>query len=177
MTRPLSRRWPLDPVLDYVKPDSLAEFSRVYDIDNGELHRWKRDGMTRHTAERLCDALRAHPLWFWPEFYDADVEALHVECEASDCTVRFIPSKPGVQRFCTPRCRRRERMRRYRATPHGRATALKWSAVWYEQNRDQVIADKRQFRAKYPDRLKADNARWRANKKARAGNPPKEEVA
>jgi hypothetical protein len=98
---------------------TIGEAPRVLAFGGAEYARWRDEGMTREVAERKALKVGLPPYSVWPEMVDHDLGLLPV-CEADHCEERFVPaivSGPKRQRFCSARCRKRMRMRRYRSKP------------------------------------------------------------
>lgn len=90
---------------------------------SGSTYQQYRDrGVTAYVAHSLADKAGVHPYEVWPDLLDAEIASLERECAATDCSERFIPplGRGRHQKFHDDGCRRREKMRRYRARDHGR---------------------------------------------------------
>ena len=93
-------------------------------IDQRQLARVQESGLTRDMAIRLSEAAGFLPYEVWPEIlYDVDdgskLAAGEVVCESWGCENVFLPTPRGgsrrwPQRFCSDRCRRRDKQRRHR---------------------------------------------------------------
>jgi hypothetical protein len=45
---------------------SVQGIARFLDVDDRQLRRWIRNGISPDTADRVCFAIGRHPLEFWP---------------------------------------------------------------------------------------------------------------
>ena len=145
---------------DWDKQRTLAELCRDIGISGASRRRFELTGLDHEQAERF--ALRAgyHPGWVWDGWWDELIEQESIDCASRDCTTRFVPDPR--QRFCSPRCRTREKMRRYRATPHG-AEAVR--AARRRQLQDPAVREYE--RQREHARYWADPERWRKDARAR----------
>lgn len=109
----MTRRYPLEPLMA-VTGWSMAKVREQAPCNGSEYRLRISQGVTERTADRLAVAAGLHPFDVWPE-----IELLGTRpCAAAGCQVHFAP-KDRQSRYCSPRCRQREKMRRYRARPHG----------------------------------------------------------
>lgn len=108
-----SRRYPLEPLLQAMGM-TLSQAAGPLNLNGRYYKKYREEGVTRETAERMAHKAGFHPYEIveW-DMARHDIEQDEMECSADDCTATFLP-KPN-QRFCSYRCARRMRQRRYRA--------------------------------------------------------------
>lgn len=114
-------------------------------VNRAQVRRWRLNGLTEASAEKVAERLGFLGCELWPSMLDRAIAEVENECGASDCTERFtLPARGGFRGYCSPTCRRREKMRRYRARPHGA-----------EQNRAYVARYRAEVREAAQRRKKA----------------------
>lgn len=137
------RRYPLEPILrltgwTHVRVQQIAPC-------NGTEWRLRRqEGVTERIADRLAVAAGLHPATVWDGW--ADDVVFDRACQAHGCDERFIP-RTSQHTFCSPRCRRRAKARRYRSTEAGAENNRKWRRSWYEDCREYDNAQSTKRRA------------------------------
>lgn len=76
-------------------------------VHHRQIYRWRQTGVTADQADALAVRAHMHPLEVWPELDDL----AKVDCQARGCDQRFVPYRRN-QKWCSPRCSKRERVRR-----------------------------------------------------------------
>jgi hypothetical protein len=134
------RRYPLDP-LRQLTGWSMRHITTIAPCGGPEYRTRLDQGVTAAIADRLAVAAGLHPHLVWPEMLDHAIEDHQRTCEAEGCAERFSPpDRAPHMRFCSPRCKRREKMRRYRARPHGAEANRRHSAAYREYLRTRRAA-------------------------------------
>lgn len=140
-------RYSLQPLADAMG-ESMASLGRLLGVSGSTWQEYRDQGVTERVADRLAVKAGLPTLAVWPEM-TAEAEQV---CEANDCEIRFIAPRLG-QRFCSPRCRHRVRMRRYRAKPEVAAAAREasrrfyWDTAVYQRKRAQRYRDAQKLAA------------------------------
>lgn len=62
-----SPRLPLSPLRARV--ESNVALARYLGVPRRYVFRWQRDGITIHSAEKVCDAAELHPMEVWGDAY------------------------------------------------------------------------------------------------------------
>lgn len=147
-----ARRYPLDALLEAT---GLTEsgLTRRAGISGTTLKNAREVGFTPDAADRYACRCGLTPLEVWHDWGLA-------ECASDDCSVMFAPVM--TQRFCSARCRTREKMRRYRQTAHGAEASLRARRRSREDERVREY-ERRQSQARYH----ADAERWREAERER----------
>lgn len=139
------RRYDLTPFFD-ATGWTMTQVREIAPSNAGE-HRLRRaEGVTERIADRLAVAAGLHPFLVWPDMAEHVIDDQRRECAADDCNTPFVPT--AGQRYCTPTCRQRVKMRRYRATPDGAANNRRHRRNWYWECRDYDIAASARRRAR-----------------------------
>jgi hypothetical protein len=136
-------RYPLAPLCEalHCRPDDLkARFG----LDHRQISRYLERGIPEESADRLVSAAGLHLWHVWPDLVDDPTR----ECASTDCTSRFVPHDRAPHAlYCSPRCRQREKARRYRARAHGAETNRRHRRAYYAENRSYELGLKRRERA------------------------------
>jgi hypothetical protein len=84
----------------------------------------------------------------FPELLDAAMAEVERECEAPDCTERFVPpARVPHKRFCSKTCKSRtQRRRKYREDPEFRARVIEGARRYYQETRDYQRARQQRVR-------------------------------
>lgn len=138
------RRYPLAPLLELTRW-TFAKVNRIAPCNGVEYRIRVQHGVTGLIADRLAVAAGMHPHMVWPEMAEHDAQTL-TQCSADGCVERFLPRNSNA-RFCSPTCRHREKMRRYRSTDHGKAANRRYRKAYYWSARDYELAQMRRRRA------------------------------
>lgn len=144
------RTYPIEPLLEATGM-TMSQLAQALGIGGPEYRRYRQDGMSRDVAERKALKAGFHPYEVWPEMVEDDLPM----CDAEDCDQRYVP-RPN-QRFCSTRCARRVKQRRYRAS-HPE-----------QQEKDRERA--RRYHAETPQYQRLRKAQWRQ----RQGREPVDE--
>lgn len=142
----MTRYYPIEPLLAATGL-TLNGFIRLHMPSvNGTYYRRARDlGLTADQADRWACAAGLHPFEVWPEMIDDQIEDQYRECDADDCSTRFVGD--GRRRFCSGTCRRRMKARRYRATEAGAEVNRRIRRAYYAENREYENARWRRWNA------------------------------
>lgn len=138
-------RYPLEALAAFLRTETDLELADAVGVTRRTVQRWKRSGVTEAVAYEVADRLRESAYIIWPELLEVaieDAEKVAVECAARDCSETFIPSSHR-QKFHDPRCREREKVRRWRSSPKGR------EAVRRHRTKPKVAAKNRERRRRY----------------------------
>lgn len=83
--------------------------------------RWADHGLSLTRVEECCAVLDVFPYDLYPELLTDAITSIERECEAVDCTTRFVPVFRGAKRrFCGDACKHRVWMRGHREKPEER---------------------------------------------------------
>lgn len=107
-------RYPLGPLAALVHLSPWTTLERA-GITGSHAQDFIRRGMSARVADRVAVRHGFLPYEVWPEILDAAIADLERSCAAVGCDRAFVPA-PN-QRFCSPSCRQRMKMRRYRSDP------------------------------------------------------------
>jgi hypothetical protein len=145
-----ARRWPLEPLAALMggRPGLTAR-----GIDTRQITRAEADGLSDLLADRWAVRCGLHPYTVWPDMADAAVADIEQECEADDCTARFVPSPrahAGRHRFCSRRCADRVYQRRRRQRPEVRQANREARRAYYAAHGDYERARERRRRHARP---------------------------
>lgn len=134
----MSRRYPLDPFVALTRW-TFRDIQNVAACNGSEWQIRKEHGVTEYVADRIACAAGYHPHEVWPEMLDHAIADLP-DRDCAECGQTFIPNRPSVQRFCSPRCYRRyhskANTRRRRATPEGAELNRARRRRYYAENRE-----------------------------------------
>jgi CGNR zinc finger len=153
------RRYPIEALAEFLRTTIPAACRRVGMSGTSEKDA-RCHGITRRVVDRVAGELHEHPSVIWPETIDHDIEDITAMCAAEDCDQRFVPRNRS-HLFCSERCRQRIKMRRYRATPNGKAADQKWRDHYYDECGDYL---RRRRKIRYYDRPDVEaeqRRRWR----------------
>lgn len=126
-----------------------ARAARELGLSGSTEQQYRRDGVSARVADRLAVKAGVHPYEVWPEMVDHVIAAMTVECEAGDCTNRFVPpvtaSGQKRKRYCSRACQLRwNHKRRYQSDPAARerqkAAARRYKAEVRESRRMREAA-------------------------------------
>lgn len=92
-------------------------------VSGTTYQKYRDEGLSRDVADRMAERLGFHPYEVWPDMVEDDLEDLAdlppegQQCAAWGCPEWFIPSRVGGSkrwppRFCSTRCRNRDKRRR-----------------------------------------------------------------
>ena len=140
MTDP--RRYPL---ADLVAASGLTEaaLGRAVGLSGTTLKSAREIGFIERAADKYAARAGLPASSVWMDWGD---DALPT-CAADGCEQTFFPyTKQAL--YCSATCRQREKMRRYRSTPHGKANNQKWRKAWYAECREYDIAQTTARRAR-----------------------------
>lgn len=135
------KRYPLAALASAVGLSEHALCVRL-GISGTTMQVLRRDGVSELQADRYAVRLNLHAYSVWPEMIDEAAEETSRVCE---CGERFYP-RTKRHLFCSPRCRRRVKMRRYRSTPSGAENNRKHRRNWYAECREYDLATSRRRR-------------------------------
>lgn len=62
-----STRFSLEPLID--RYGGVSALARALGVHRANATRWRRDGITMNTADRIAVRLGWHPVEIWPEWY------------------------------------------------------------------------------------------------------------
>lgn len=97
-----------------------------------------------------------------------DIPAAKRGCRSRSCGKKFVKVRPS-QRYCSARCRRREKSRRRDATVHGKLLKSQQNKRYRQRHRDREQQRKRQWRL---DHVKEGRAQREREATRRALNRP-----
>lgn len=132
-TRSDGRRWyPLTPLMSAAGIRSMVELRMSFPMSGQQYRQVLDRGLTELQADRWAVRLGLVAAEVWPELVDHGIADAEIVCASSDCATRFVPRDlRGQQRYCSARCRHRERARRYRATEPGAEAARRARRAYY----------------------------------------------
>lgn len=140
------RRYPLHPLLE-LTGWTMNRVTQIAPCNGTEYRLRLADGVTERTADRLAVAAGLHPWAVWPDMAEDVSSDLERTCGADGCEATFTPHERAPHaRYCSQRCRQREKARRYRAKPHGAETNRRHRRSYYEKNRGYELGQKRRQR-------------------------------
>lgn len=116
-------RYPIEPLIEKMKMGTgRVEAMRYLGVSGKSYQRYRDEGVTELVADRLAARAGFSVYEVWPEILEDAVASVQRECAAEDCAERFVPpiGRGRHQQYHSEACRQREKMRRYRARPHGR---------------------------------------------------------
>lgn len=108
-------RYPLASLIEASR-QSYDNARRTVGASGTDWTRAARDGILEAKADRWAVKLGLVPFEVWPDWLDDAFRP----CTATGCPNRFAPYR-DQDLYCSRTCARRERVRRHRATEHGRA--------------------------------------------------------
>lgn len=124
------RRYPLAALVEASRVSESA-LARMVGLSGSTLKRAREMGLTESAADRYALRAGLHPHLIWPEMAAHQLADLPV-CASTDCDETFVPRDAKSQQvYCSARCRNREKIRRYRATPKGAAKARRYRRTYY----------------------------------------------
>lgn len=142
----MSRRYPLDPLFQ-LTGWTMNTVTRLAACNGSEYRIRRAFGVTEQTADRLAIAAGLHPWAVWPDMAVVATQEVLRRCAADGCDQMFLPhSRAPHALYCSPRCRQREKARRYRATEHGAETNRRHRRSYYAANSAYELAQKRRER-------------------------------
>lgn len=144
-------RFSWDAVAPWVAGKSDQELGRLFGVHPSVLPRWRRVGLTETRADLVAVKLGFAPETLWPEWTDELIRSHEVECEATDCTDRFVAG--NGRRFCSDRCRNREARRRWNRNPEHRKKKREHNQRYYQECRDYLLAAERRRYYENRDRI------------------------
>lgn len=145
-----SVRYSWAPLEPYVGSDNDA--ASLLRVARRTVLRYKAEGLTLDQAERAADAVGEHPFILWPEMRDELIAGLERPCGAEDCDETFLPYRPQ-HTYCSPRCKKRTEMRRYRQRPDVQERRKESNRRYYEACRDYLRARQRVYDRANRERL------------------------
>lgn len=149
------RRYSLEPFLG-LTGWTMNQVTKVAPCNGSEYQLRRTEGVTERTADRLAVTVGLHPWTVWPEMADDVARDLERTCAADGCDATFTPPERAPHAlYCSPRCRQREKARRYRSRPHGAAANRRHRRAYYEANRGYELAQKRRERERVTDHERA----------------------
>lgn len=135
-------RYSYDPVASFLG-GTVGTQAELLGVAKRTVQRYANKGLTREQAEDVADRFGLHVYELWPDMREGDLERWAVDCEASDCPVRFVPPPTGRgqkrKRYCSRTCQVRTNRRRLRENP-------------VQRERDNEVA--RQYKAWLRERRK-----------------------
>lgn len=141
------RRYPLAPL---VEASGLGEhdLARRVGLSGSTLKKARLEGLVESAADRYAIRAGFHPYTIWPEMLDHVLEDVGGrQCAADGCDNPVEPPARAPHKlYCSRKCAKRERMRRYRATPAGAAANRRHRNAYYEENRGYELALKKRER-------------------------------
>ena len=126
------RRYQIQPLISAMGLSQDAAMRKLR-ISGNQYQQYRDLGMRRAVADRQAVKAGFHPYEVWPEMADHDIADIERVCAADGCDERFLPpqfggNKKHPARFCSERCRKREKMRRYRQrNPETRVKAAEYA--------------------------------------------------
>lgn len=70
--RPAQPRLPLEPLV--ARHGGVSGLARALGRDRAQVGRWRRQGVTLLSADRIAVALGLHPVEVWPDWYSLTEE-------------------------------------------------------------------------------------------------------
>lgn len=135
-------RYPLAPLMQVSGIATMKSLRAIFPMNGTEYRRVIDDGLSEPQADRWAVKLGLHPAEVWPQWG-------HQACAAEDCGGWFLPpARAPHTRYCSPRCKNREKKRRYRATPNGAEANRRHRRAYYEENRGYELERRRRLRAR-----------------------------
>lgn len=155
------RRYPLAPLMDAARVDTMKELRAIFPMNGTEYRRVLDDGLSESQADRWSVRLGLVAWEVWPDWLD-DVS---VPCGNERCDRRFVPKRRN-HLYCSERCSRRVQDRRYQRRKYAAdaeyrerkvernkayraevaAYRLEWQRRYYRENRDELLAKKAAYR-------------------------------
>ncbi|MBN4047629.1 hypothetical protein JYT71_01325 [Acidimicrobiaceae bacterium AH-315-P05] len=71
MTRPLSVRYPFEPLALEIRTSTIETLAIRLGVSRRTVHRWALQGVPAEQADRAAIALGTHPACLWPEQWNA----------------------------------------------------------------------------------------------------------
>ena len=158
------RRYPIQALTEMMAL-GFAEGMRALKISGSTYQKYRDQGVSRVSADRLAVRAGFHPYEVWPDMADHDYEDASRECEADDCTERFIPANNGGKhrKFCSPRCANRVRLRRYRARSEAaRERDRGYSASYYREAKPYVLRRQAAYDKAHREQINARRRKFAA---------------
>lgn len=129
-------RWPYEP-LDRLLGGTVGTQAEHLGTTRRNILRWRADGLSRKTAERLADTVRSHVYELWPSMVDLDA------AEAEEAEEQRKARRREYRRRYYLANRERE-LERQRARDEADAEIKRRYARWYYQaNRERVLVEQR----------------------------------
>ena len=132
-------RYPLAP-LAHLEGSTVPELLRCSGVSGSTAKEYRDLGVSERVADRLAVLHGYHPAVVWPEWLTDSINQASARCSCGDL---FVPARAS-QRFCSPRCRTREKMRRYRRDPDVQARNRARVSAHYAATADYQRAARRQ---------------------------------
>lgn len=157
--RPDQPRWPLHDLLVATR-HTPTSFGRLYGLSGSSLRLAVDRGLSTDAAENWAARAGLPAYAVWPDMVSTTIDEMENECASTDCTTRFVPRDlKSQQRYCSDRCRLREKTRRYRATPTGAQKARDIRRRYYWSD-PKIRAREAEVKAR-PSARRAEAARRR----------------
>lgn len=140
------RRYPLSALVTATGLTEAA-LGRLVGLSGSTLKKAREWGFTADAADRYANRAGLHPAEVWTD-YGLICCASHRRIEVAPngtatilegCDVMFAP-KDRQSIYCSGTCRRREKMRRYRARPHGAANNRRYRQDYLAWERERRAA-------------------------------------
>lgn len=74
MNHRVAHPFPFAPLREAAGIATLAGLARCISVDDAQLHRWRRDGLTVMHADRAAVALGLHPSEIWPTWWTVPID-------------------------------------------------------------------------------------------------------